>query len=66
LVTDCDAVVCWQKNSAEAAVGEIKMFQNIEDPQYYGSIYSGLVRSGGRKTRINSEGIGAIVQGVPA
>lgn len=62
LVTDCDAVVCWQKNSVERALGEIKMFQNIDDPQYYGSIYSALTRVGGRKTRIAAEGIGAIVQ----
>lgn len=62
VATDCDAVVCWQKNCVERAMGEVKMFQDQGNPLYYGDIYSALVRFGGRKTRINAEGIGVIVQ----
>lgn len=62
VASDNDSVVCWQKNCVERAMGEIKFFEKIGDPQYYGDMYSALVRFGGRKTRINAEGIGAIVQ----
>jgi hypothetical protein len=42
------------------------MFQKQGDPQYYGDVYSALVRFGGRKKRIAAEGIGAIVQDTAA
>ncbi len=60
--SDCDSVICWQKNCVERAIGEIKLFQDPDNPLYYGDIYSALVRMGGRKARANAEGIGAIVQ----
>jgi len=60
--TDNFAALCWQKNSVARAMGEVKMFQNINDPLYYGDIYSALLRMGGRIRRENAEGIIAIVQ----
>ena len=59
-VTDHDAVLCWQKNSVERAKGTIDFFENIADAQYYGDVYSALVRMGGRIRR--PEGVVAIVQ----
>lgn len=64
--TDNDAVLCWQKNAVERAVGSIKTFNNNDDPTYYGSIVSNLVRVGGRKRRIGAEGVLAIVQAASA
>src|SRR3546814_1175003 len=49
------AVLCWQKNSVERALGDVKFFENIGDPTYYGDIYSGLVRMGGRIRRRSEE-----------
>lgn len=66
VASDCDSVICWQKNCVERAKGEIKLFQDMGNPLYYGDIYSALVRFGGRKTRQNAEGVGAIVQAASA
>ena len=60
--TDNDSVVCYQRNALECALGEVDVFENIGDPQYYGDIYSGLVRMGGRKRRAGAQGVVAIAQ----
>jgi hypothetical protein len=57
VATDSDAAVFWQKSAVTKAQGEIKTFQNVDDPQHYGSIYSCLVRFGGRKRRLNGDGV---------
>jgi hypothetical protein len=62
--TDNDVVLCYQKNCVELALGEVKVFEELDKPDYYGNVYSALVRAGGRKTRKNAEGVVAIVQGV--
>lgn len=59
---DNDAVLCWQKDAIERAVGSIKFFERKDDPTYYGDIYSFEVRVGGRKRRADQRGIVAIVQ----
>ena len=63
---DNDAVLCWHINAVERALGEVKFFERIGDPQYYGDIYSLLVRMGSRLRRSDEKGVVAIVQGVPA
>ena len=60
--TDNGVVLCWQKDTVARAMGTIKPFQNIGDPQYYGDIYSFLVRMGGRKRRADGAGVIGIVQ----
>ncbi|QQR95608.1 MAG: hypothetical protein IPJ93_02385 [Bacteroidota bacterium] len=37
-------------------------FESLADPQYYGDIYSALVRMGGRKRRNDAKGIIGIIQ----
>lgn len=59
---DNDAVLCWQKNALERAVGEIVMYDQEKAPTYYGDIYSFLLRMGGRKRRNDEKGIVAIIQ----
>ena len=59
---DNDAVLCWQMNAIERALGDITFFEKIGDPQYYGDIYSVSVRMGGRKRRADEKGLVAIVQ----
>jgi hypothetical protein len=60
--TDNDAVLCWQKDAVERAVGDITFFEHQGDPTYYGDVYSFEVRFGGRKRRDDQKGIVAIVQ----
>jgi hypothetical protein len=60
--TDNDAVLCWQKNALERALGEIVAYEQIADPTYYGDIYSFLIRMGGRKRRDDQKGVCVIVQ----
>jgi len=56
------ASLCWQKGSVAKAEGDMKPFQNVDDPQYYGDIFSALVKMGGRCRRQDWKGIIAIVQ----
>ena len=60
--TDNDAALFWEKNSVERAKGEIVMFQKDGDPQYYGDIYSFLVRMGGRRRRADNSGVAVLRQ----
>lgn len=62
--TDNIASVFWQKNSVSVAIGETKIFQDVENPLYYGGVYSGLVKAGGRCRRADWRGIAAVAQSV--
>jgi hypothetical protein len=64
--TDNAAVLCWQKNSVERALGMVDFFEDLGNPTYYGDIYSALVRVGGRIRRSDGKGILAIVQAAAA
>lgn len=60
--TDCCAALAWHEQSVCRALGEVKMFDNEDDPTYYGDIYSFLVRAGGRIMRNDNAGVLSIVQ----
>jgi hypothetical protein len=62
--TDNLGSLCWQKASVARAQGDIKPFQSIDDPSYYGDIFSALVKIGGRCRRSDWKGLVAIVQDV--
>lgn len=64
--TDNEAVLCWQQNSVERALGEVKFFEDMQNPLYYGDIYSFLVRMGGRIRRNDSKGVLVIAQDTSA
>lgn len=57
---DNAAVLCWQVNAVERALGTVKFFESLGEPTMYGDVYSALVRHGGRLRR--PEGVVAIVQ----
>jgi hypothetical protein len=63
-ITDNDAVLFYQKNSVELALGEIKFFETAGSAIDYGDVYSALVRMGGRKRYANETGVVALVQAV--
>ena len=60
--TDNDGVLCWQISAVERALGQIKFFERIGDPTFYGDVYSVSVRMGARIRRSDAKGIVAIVQ----
>lgn len=64
--TDNLAALCWQKDCVTKASGDTKLFQDLENPLYYGDVYSGLVKMGGRSKREDWKGVIAIVQAATA
>lgn len=60
--TDNAAGLAWQMNSLSRALGEVKMFDDTNNPLYYGDIYSFLVRVGGAIRRNDKKGVYALVQ----
>lgn len=58
--------LCWQKDSVAVATGEIKPFQDDDNPLYYGDIFSAAVKAGGRCRREDWKGVIAIVQDAAA
>lgn len=60
--TDNLAALCWQEGCVAKALGDVKPFQDTDNPMYYGDIFSALVKSGGRARRGDWCGVVAIVQ----
>lgn len=60
--TDNYASLCYHPDMVNRAVGEMKPFQDKDNPLYYGDIYSMILRMGGRKEREDDNGVIAIVQ----
>lgn len=60
--SDNAAALIWHRDSVIRAMGENEFFENERDATYYGSIYSALVRAGGRIRRNDAKGVIAIVQ----
>lgn len=54
---ECAAALAWQEGCVSRAMGDVKMFQKLDDPTYYGDIYSFLVRTGGSMRRYDKKGV---------
>jgi hypothetical protein len=59
--TDLAGGLAWQRDSLSRALGEVIMFDRVDDPLYYGDVYSFLVRVGGTIRRYDKKGVYAIV-----
>jgi len=59
--TDNVAGLAWQKGSLARALGERRFFENPNRAEYYGDIYSALLRAGGRRRRADDAGVIALV-----
>lgn len=59
--TDNLAILAYQSEKVAKAEGSIEVFEDENDPTYYGDIFSALVRAGGRKTRDDEKGTIALV-----
>ncbi len=60
--TDNLASLCWHPDCVTYAMGDMKPFEDMDNPLYYGDIYSAIIRMGGRKKRADKKGVVAIVQ----
>ena len=60
--TDNAAGLAWHEGSVSRALGEVKMFDSMDNPTYYGDVYSFLVRCGGAIRRNDKKGVLALVQ----
>lgn len=61
--TDNLACLFWHRDSVSRSMGDKELFQRNNDPLYYGDIYSGLIKMGGRCRREDWKGIAVVVQG---
>lgn len=54
---DVPAAIAWQKNMVESAKGAMKFYSEIGKADYYGDVFSYLMRMGGRARREQGEGV---------
>lgn len=59
--TDLAAALAWHDQSVCRALGEVKAFEQEKAPDYYGDLYSFLVRAGGHIMRNDNAGVMALV-----
>lgn len=52
----------WQKDSVSRALGNFKMFSEVDSPTYYGDIYSFLIMTGGACRRYDKKGVALIAE----
>lgn len=60
--SDNAAGLAWHEQSLSRALGDVKIFDSMDNPLYYGDIYSFLVRVGGAIRRNDKKGVYALVQ----
>lgn len=54
--------IFWSRSMVRRAVGTVDVFIDEDKPEYYGDVFSALVRSGGKKSRDDEKGVVSIVQ----
>ncbi len=58
--TDRQSMIAFSRYSVARALGEVSFFERVDDPTYYGDIYSAAVRAGG--VRLRNAGVMVLVQ----
>jgi hypothetical protein len=64
--TEVAAALAWQQDCVSRAIGDLKMFDRMDDPLYYGDIYSFLMRVGGAQRRYDNKGVCVLMENTPA
>jgi hypothetical protein len=64
--TDSAAGVAWHQGSVSRALGSTELFEDPNDPLYYGYILSALVRAGGNYIRSDKKGVVVLYQATPS
>jgi len=62
--SDQAGAIAWHPSFVRRANGSIKTFLDIDNPAYYGSIFSAAVRFGGLAARNDGKGVYQIIEGV--
>jgi len=60
--TDNAAALVWHKEFVAKAKGSIKVYADEDKPEYYGSVFSTMVRAGGQKVYADGLGVISIVE----
>lgn len=60
--TDSAAGLAWQKGCVSRALGSVEVFEDTDNPQYYGDIISMGMRAGGKHIRTDKNGVVLIYQ----
>lgn len=58
---DCEAALFYQEQQVERALGDVDIFDNPRQAEYYGDLVSFLLRLSGRNRREDNKGVGYIV-----
>ena len=66
LTTANAAALAWHKDFVGRAKGDIKIYANEDDPTWYGSIFSAMVRAGGKPIYSDATGVAAIIEDAAA
>jgi hypothetical protein len=59
---DNEAIIMWHPNFVRKAKGQLKVYEKIDDPAYYGSLFSASLYYGGKYGRSDKKGIVAIIE----
>lgn len=60
--TDNAWSLAWHTDFVRRALGEVKVYSDIDKPEYYGSIFSAMARMGGSKSYSDFRGIAALAE----
>ena len=60
--TDNLAIIAWANNFVRRAEGTVKMYSDIDNPLYLGSVFNAQVRAGGTAGRLDEKGVYALIQ----
>ena len=60
--TDNLGILAWADNCVRRAEGNVKMYADMDNPLYLGSIFNASVRAGAMIGRTDSKGVYALVQ----
>ena len=63
-IDDNLGILAWSDEMVRRAEGSVKVYANIDDPQWLGSIFNASVRAGGTASRTDEKGVYALIQGV--
>ncbi len=62
LTTANAGAIFWHPDFVRRAKGEVKVYADIDKPEYYGSIFSTMARANGRKRYTDETGVVALVE----
>lgn len=65
-VTDNLSILAWSDSYVRRAEGSVKLYSDIDNPVYLGSIFNAQVRAGGTSSRTDEKGVYQLIQDTAA